>query len=114
MRPSICVALVFAVCAAAQEEPTPRFSTDAKLVLIPAIVTDPSNRYVLGLRKNDFHLLEDGIEQTIAHVSGEDAPLSVGLLFDTSGSMGVKLRTSRQAAFRLLETLNPQDEAFLI
>jgi VWFA-related protein len=83
-------------------------------VLIPTTVTDPSNRYVLGLQKADFHLFEDGAEQNIAHFSGEDVPLSVGLVFDTSGSMGDKLRTSRQAAVQFLRTMNPQDEAFLI
>jgi VWFA-related protein len=58
--------------------------------------------------------LEDGIEQTIAHFSGEDVPLSVGLVFDMSGSMGDKLRTSRQAVVQFLKTMNPQDEAFLV
>jgi VWFA-related protein len=91
-----------------------QFNVESSLVLIPSSVTDPSNRFVLGLHRSDFHLLEDGVEQVIAHFSGEDAPLSVGLVFDTSGSMGDKLRISRQAAFRFLETLNPQDEAFLI
>jgi VWFA-related protein len=91
-----------------------RFNADTNLVLIPATVTDSANRFVLGLHKGDFRLTEDGVEQTITNVSGEDAPLSVGLVFDTSGSMGIKLRTSRQAAFRFLETMNPQDEAFLV
>jgi Ca-activated chloride channel homolog len=91
-----------------------RFSADTTLVLIPAAVTDSLNRFVLGLQKQDFHLFEDGVEQTITHLSGEDAPLSLGLVFDTSGSMGDKLRTSRQAALRFLSTMNAQDEAFLI
>lgn len=96
------------------EQSNPRFSADTTLVLIPATVTDPLNRFVLGLQKQDFHLFEDGAEQTIAHFSGEDAPLSLGLVFDTSGSMGDKLRTSRQAALRFLTTMNAQDEAFLV
>ncbi len=83
-------------------------------MLIPSTVTDTRNRFVLGLHKNDFRLFEDGEPQTITHFSGEDAPLSVGIVFDTSGSMGSKLVISRQAAFRLLETLNPEDEAFLV
>jgi Ca-activated chloride channel family protein len=95
-------------------EQSPRFNAETTLVLIPAAVTDPLNRFVLGLQKQDFHLFEDGAEQTIAHFSGEDAPLSLGLVFDTSGSMGDKLRTSRQAALRFLTTMNAQDEAFLI
>jgi Ca-activated chloride channel family protein len=84
------------------------------LVLIPASVTDLSNRFVLGLHKKDFALLEDGVEQTVVHVSGEDAPLSVGLVFDTSGSMANKLQTSRQAVTQFLKTMNLQDEAFLV
>ena len=92
----------------------PRFNAETTLVLVPVIVTDPMNRFVLGLRKPDFHLFEDGVEQAITQVSGEDVPLSIGLVFDTSGSMGEKLRTSRQAALRFLTTMNSQDEAFLI
>lgn len=98
----------------AQEAPTVHFNAESTLVLIPATVTDPMNRFVLGLKKDDFHLTEDGDEQTITNFSGEDAPLSVGLVFDTSGSMDFKLRTSRQAALQFLKTMNPQDEAFLI
>jgi Ca-activated chloride channel family protein len=96
------------------DEQSLRFNAETTLVLIPATVTDPLNRFVLGLQKQDFHLFEDGTEQTIAHFSGEDAPLSLGLVFDTSGSMGDKLRTSRKAALRFLTTMNAQDEAFLI
>jgi Ca-activated chloride channel family protein len=94
--------------------PTPRFNVETTLVLIPATVTDKLNRFVLGLHKEDFRLFEDGVEQTIAGFSGEDVPLSVGLVFDTSGSMGEKLRISRQAVLQFLKTMNPHDEAFLI
>ena len=96
------------------EEPGVRFGVETALVLIPTTVTDPLNRYVLGLHKDDFHLFEDGAEQSITHFSGEDVPLSLGLVFDSSGSMGDKLRTSRQAALQFLKTMNAQDEAFLI
>lgn len=90
------------------------FRADTTLVLIPVSVTDSSNRYVLGLEKQNFHLVEDNAEQTIAHFSSEDAPLSVGLLVDVSGSMGSKLGTSRKAAIEFLKTLNATDEAFLV
>ena len=96
------------------EAPAARFNVNSTLVLIPANVTDPMNRFVLGLQKQDFHLVEDGVEQTITHFSGEDTPLSVGLVFDISGSMDLKLQTSRQAALQFLNTMNPQDEAFLV
>jgi VWFA-related protein len=90
------------------------FRSSTNLVVIPVSVTDGSNRFVLGLQKEDFKLLDDGLEQTISHFSGEDAPLSIGLVFDESGSMDDKLRTSRDAAVRFLETLNAGDEAFLV
>jgi Ca-activated chloride channel family protein len=90
------------------------FRADTTLVLVPVSVTDPSNRYVLGLEKEDFHLFEDDVEQKVTHFSAEDAPLSIGLLVDTSGSMGIKLDTSRRAVAEFLKTLNTADEAFLV
>jgi len=87
---------------------------ETTLVQIPVAVTDSLNRFVLGLQKEDFHLTEDGVEQTVAHFSGEDAPLSVGLVFDESGSMDYKLRTSQAAIAQFLKTMNAGDEAFLV
>ncbi len=87
---------------------------ETTLVEIPVAVTDSLNRFVLGLQKSDFHVSEDGVEQTIAHFSGEDAPLSVGLVFDESGSMDYKLRTSQAAIEQFLKTMGPNDEAFLV
>ena len=95
-------------------EAQPSFRADSNLVVIPVSVTDTVNRFVLGLRKEDFRLFDNGVEQSIAHFSGEDVPLSIGLTFDTSGSMDYKLTTSRDAATVFLKTLNPDDEAFLV
>ena len=75
-------------------------------------VTDPLNRFVTGLEKEHFKVFEDKVEQTILQFSSEDAPLSVGLVFDTSGSMGPKLQKSRQAAVQFFKTANPEDESF--
>jgi Ca-activated chloride channel homolog len=100
--------------AASQESPVAIFQAHADLVLIPVTVTDTLNRFVLGLQKEDFRLSEDGVEQNVALFSGEDAPLSIGVLFDESGSMDYKLRTSRDAAAQLLNTLTKDDEAFLV
>jgi len=97
-----------------ESQPAAHFNANANLAVIPVTVTDASNRYVLGLEKQDFHIFEDGEEQTITHFSGEDTPLSVGVVFDISGSMSEKLRISRQAAVQFLKTMNPQDEAFLV
>jgi VWFA-related protein len=87
---------------------------DTTLVLIPVAVTDPMSRFVTGLDKENFKLYEDKVEQEIQQFSSEDAPLSVGVVFDTSGSMGSKLQKSRQAVAQFLKTANPQDEFFLI
>jgi Ca-activated chloride channel family protein len=84
------------------------------LVLIPVTVTDPLNRFVTGLDRENFRLFEDKSEQKVTHFASEDAPLSVGLVFDVSGSMGTKLDKSRQAAAQFFKTANPEDEFFLI
>lgn len=99
---------------AQQDARAATFRTDTNLVVIPVTVTDSVNRFVLGLQKEDFQLFEEGAEQTVAQFSGEDAPLSVGLVFDESGSMDYKLRTSRDAVAQFLKTLNQDDEAFLV
>jgi Ca-activated chloride channel homolog len=87
---------------------------DTTLVQINVTVTDPLNRFVTGLEKGHFRLFEDKIEQKIRDFSSEDAPLSIGLVFDTSGSMGPKLQKSRQAAVQFFKTANPEDEFFLV
>jgi VWFA-related protein len=91
----------------------PSFRAESNLVVIPVSVTDSVNRFVLGLRKEDFKLFDNGVEQPVAHFSGEDVPLSIGLAFDISGSMDFKMRTSRDAAATMLKTMGPDDEAFL-
>jgi VWFA-related protein len=88
--------------------------SETTLVLIPVAVTDPMSRFVTGLDKENFKLYEDKTEQTITQFSSEDAPLSVGIVFDTSGSMGSKIAKSRQAVAQFLKTANPEDEFFLI
>jgi VWFA-related protein len=87
---------------------------DTTLVSIPVAVTDPLSRYVTGLDKENFRIYEDKVEQEIAHLTSEDAPLSMGVVFDTSGSMGTKLAWSRQAVWQFMKTANPEDEFFLI
>lgn len=87
---------------------------DTTVVLVPVSVTDPLNRFVTGLEKEHFKVFEDKIEQHISQFSSEDAPLSVGIVFDTSGSMGAKLQKARQAVAQFLKTANPEDEFFLV
>jgi VWFA-related protein len=91
-----------------------RIRIDTTLVQVNVTVTDPLNRFVTGLEKEHFRLFEDKVEQIIAQFSAEDAPLSVGIVFDTSGSMGSKLQKSREAVSQFFKTANPEDEFFLI
>jgi VWFA-related protein len=97
-------------------EPRPRSNirVDSTLVLIPVTVTDPLNRFVTGLEKENFKLTEDKLPQEITQFSSEDAPLSVGVVFDCSGSMGHKLDKSRQAVAQFFKLANPEDEFFLV
>ena len=96
--------------------PQPRASirVDTSLVLIPVSVTDPLNRPVTGLEKEHFRVFEEKVEQVITQFASDDAPLAVGLVFDVSGSMGSKLRKSRQAAAQFFRSANPEDEFFLV
>ena len=87
---------------------------NATLVLIPVTVTDPLGRFVTGLDKENFKISEDKADQAIRSFSSEDAPISVGVVFDCSGSMGDKLVKSRQAVAQFFKTANPEDEFFLV
>jgi len=90
------------------------FKLDVSLVLVNVTVTDPMSRLVTGLEKEHFRVFEDKTEQTVAHFGAEDSPLSLGVIFDSSGSMGNKLAKSRQAVAQFFKTANPQDEFFLV
>jgi Ca-activated chloride channel family protein len=95
---------------------TPRANirVDTTLVLIPVTVTDPLNRFVTGLERNNFKLFEEKKEQEIVAFTSEDAPLSIGLVFDCSGSMQGKLEKSRESVTQFFKTANPEDEFFLV
>jgi Ca-activated chloride channel family protein len=86
---------------------------DVELVRVDATVTDAQNRVITGLDKEHFKLWEDKLEQKIEFFSAEDSPVSLGIVFDISGSMKDKIGTARDAAVTFLKTGNPEDEYFL-
>ncbi len=96
------------------ERITPNLRVDTNLVLVPITVTTPLNQIVTGMEKENFRLFEDKVEQEISYFASFDAPISIGLVFDASGSMGNKLTKSRQAAAAFFKTANPEDEFFLV
>ncbi len=85
-----------------------------ELVLVNTTVTDPYRRLVTGLEKDNFALFEDGVEQEVTKFSSEDVPVSIGVVFDMSGSMSDKVGKARQSAIQFLRTANPQDEFTLV
>lgn len=88
---------------------------DSTEVRIPVSVTQQqSGKLVTGLEVINFELFEDKVRQDIVSFTAEDAPISVGIVFDASGSMGTKLAKSRQAVAQFLQTANPQDQFFLV
>ena len=87
---------------------------DVPLVLVNVTVSDPMSRLVTGLAKEHFTLLEDKVGQTISQFGAEDAPVSLGIVFDASGSMGYKMGKAREAVAQFFQTANPEDEFFLV
>jgi Ca-activated chloride channel family protein len=87
---------------------------DVDLALLNVTVTDPYNRLVTGLEPDNFRVYEDNIEQEVITFSAEDVPISIGVIFDFSGSMSNKVGKAREAAVQFFKTANPQDEFFLV
>jgi Ca-activated chloride channel family protein len=89
--------------------------THTDLVNLTVTVTDTYGRYVSGLNKNAFAIYDEKQQQEIAFFSDDDAPVSVGVIFDVSGSMGGdKIRRAREALSRFIQTSHNSDEYFLI
>ncbi len=84
------------------------------LVLVPVTITDPMNRLVTGLEKDNFQLFEGSAPQEIKSFSSEDAPVSLGVIFDSSRSMSSKMDRAKDAVMEFFKTANPQDEFFMI
>lgn len=98
---------------AEEELPATSIKVDVPLVLINVTVTDPMNRFVTGLEQKHFEIKEDKTEQVITQFGAEDTPLSMGIVFDASGSMGYKMNKAREAVAQFFKTANPEDEFFL-
>jgi Ca-activated chloride channel homolog len=130
---AVCAALAVSLCCCptrsfAQEGPGPGvvpppapqikkgrpLRTETDLTLVGVSVIDPLGRLVTGLERENFRVFEDGVEQEVVDFSSQDVPVSIGVIFDMSGSMADKIDKSRQAAVQFFRTANPQDEFFLV
>ena len=87
---------------------------ETDIALVNISVTDPYGRLVTGLEQENFRVFEDNSEQEIVRFSSENVPISIGVIFDMSGSMSDKIEKSRLAAVQFFRTANRQDEFFLV
>jgi Ca-activated chloride channel homolog len=87
---------------------------DTSLVVIPAFATTERGTTLTGLKRDNFRLFEDNVEQPVTYFATDDAPVSIGLVFDSSGSMHTKMQKSLEAVAEFLKTANREDEFFLI
>jgi Ca-activated chloride channel homolog len=100
--------------AATRAKPGGLIRMNVDMVLVPITVTDPMNRLVTGLEQEDFHIYENNGQQKIRSFASEDAPVSIGIIFDLSGSMTSKLIRARESILQFIKTANPEDEFFVI
>ena len=87
---------------------------DVNLVLVPVTVVDPMSRPVVDLPQQNFSLMEAGVPQQIRYFSHEDAPISVALVLDFSGSMSNKSEFVLQALEQFFQNANPDDDYYVI
>lgn len=90
------------------------FSVRVKLVLVPVSVTDGMNHPITGLTKENFSVFEDERQQSIQYFSEEDAPASIGILLDVSGTMSTKIAAAREALAEFFKASHPDDDYFVI
>ncbi len=96
----------------AQDPIVDRIPTE--LVSLTVTVTDPYNRLVTGLDKQNFEIFEDKVKQDISHFSDDDVPVSLGIAFDVSGSMKGKLDRARESLRAFIQTSHSDDDFFLV
>ena len=96
-----------------RDDETIRIDTD--LVMLNATVTNDRGRFVANLKQSDFSVYEDGVKQQLEYFNtGDREPISLGIIFDTSGSMVDKIDGVRDAVEHFVKAVAPGDEIFLI
>jgi Ca-activated chloride channel family protein len=92
-----------------QDDDVVRVTTD--LVVLNVTVLDKDGKFVPGLKRTDFQIIEDGVEQKVGGFTAEETPFAAAILLDISGSMETRLTLGRSAAIRFLEGLREEDVA---
>jgi Ca-activated chloride channel family protein len=117
MKRLLTLALVFAALSApSAQEPDAKahFSTQSELVVLHVAVKDRKGGYVGGLGQDAFRVLENRRPQEISFFNNQDAPVTVGLLIDASGSMAPNRSMVIAASMAFSKAMNPQDEFFVL
>ncbi len=96
------------------QEPEAVFRSDSRLVVLHATVLDKDGHLVTTLPQSAFHVYENGVEQELKVFRREDAPVSIGLIIDDSGSMVNKRQKVAAAALALVKASHPDDEVFVL
>ena len=112
-RQAVRLTLIFPFCAFLFAQHA-ALRVDSSLVQVPVHVITATGSSITNLTKDNFVVLEDGVRQTISHFSQDDAPVSVGVLLDTSGSMRNKMAKVSAVATEFFKSANPEDEFFLV
>ena len=97
-----------------QEEKGASIKSSVDLVVLHVTIADEAGQFVGDLKKGDFRVFENKMEQNISVFSREDVPVTMGLVIDNSGSMREKREQVNAAAMTFVKTSNPQDEAFVV
>jgi Ca-activated chloride channel homolog len=111
---SAFIAFMAVTCVFRAQDPVKTISVDVDVVLIPTTVTNERGQYISGLEKKDFQVFEDKVEQEIVYFSTEDAPMSLGIVLDSSGSMNPIMNAARRNGRACTNMGTEEDEYFLI
>jgi Ca-activated chloride channel family protein len=89
-------------------------STGADVVLVPFVVTDDRRRFVKGLTRSDFRVLEDNVAQDVSYFEAEEVPLEIVVAIDISGSMSKSMPQLKESLKRFVRAFKPTDRATLV
>jgi len=84
------------------------------VINVPVTVTDPGGRYVTGLEQANFEVYEDKVKQNIQFFNDSDQPVSIGIIFDISGSMKSRINRAHEALMKFVDASHDEDDFFLV
>ncbi len=121
---TVCLGSVVLLCLSPERSPAQKkrpepagdqtIRVNVEMVSLPVVVSTREGRRITDLKKEDFQVFEDGVQQTIAGFAATDEPVDVALMLDTSGSTEAELVNIQNAAIDFVNQLHPDDEVAII